>query len=68
MVNEIGESAGKLWNYLAQNPASTLDEAAKCLKVKEPLVLLAAGWLAREEKLVFDSEGKSLKVSVKTGY
>jgi Winged helix-turn-helix domain (DUF2582) len=66
MVHEIGDTAGKLWQYLAENPASTLDDAAKSLKLKDTLVHLAAGWLAREDKLAFEDNGKTFKVSVKS--
>ncbi len=66
MLHDIGDTAGKLWHYLAENPASTIDDAAKSLKLKESLVHMAAGWLAREDKLVFEANGKTFKVSVKS--
>jgi hypothetical protein len=66
MMHEIGDTAGKLLHYLAENPASTLDDAAKSLKLKDTLVHLAAGWLARENKLAFEDNGKTLKVSAKS--
>lgn len=67
MVYEIGETAGKLWQYLAENPWSTLEGVAKSLKVKESLVVLAAGWLAREDKVTFEPNGKGFKLSLKSG-
>ena len=66
MVHEIGDTAGKLWHYLAENPSSTLDDPARSLKSKENLVHRAAGWLAIEQKPVFEPNGKGFKVSLKS--
>jgi hypothetical protein len=65
MVTEIGDSAGKLWHYLGENPSSTLDQAAKALKVRDCVLAMAAGWLAREDKLLFATEGKTVRLSLK---
>jgi hypothetical protein len=51
----MGESAGKLWHYLAENSPSTLGEAAKSLKLEEKVLAMAVGWLAREDMLDFQS-------------
>ena len=64
MINQIGDCAGKLWRYLEEHPSSTLEDAAKSLKEKERVVAMAAGWLAREDKLHFIAEGKALLLSV----
>lgn len=67
MVHEIGNSAGKLWHYLEENPLSTVEDAAKSLKVKENVVAMAAGWLAREDKLDFQLHGKIVRLALKSG-
>jgi hypothetical protein len=64
MVYEIGESAGKAWQYLNEHPGSALEEVNKALKLKENLLHMAIGWLAREGKLSFDERGKTLKLSL----
>jgi hypothetical protein len=66
MVQEIGDSAGKLWHYLEVNPLSTVDEASKSLKLKENVVAMAAGWLAREGKLDFQLDGKIVRLQLKS--
>lgn len=66
MVQEIGESAGRLWHYLAENPLSTIDEAAKGLKLKDNVLAMAVGWLAREDKLYFEVEGKAVRLALKS--
>ena len=65
MVQEIGLNAGMLWHYLEMNPSSTLEDAAKALKVKESLVAMSAGWLAREGKLAFERNAKVVRLSLK---
>jgi len=65
VIQEIGENAGALWRFLADSPASTLEQAAKSLKLKENQIAMAAGWLAREDKLSFEQDGKSVRLSLK---
>ncbi|HKE08918.1 MAG TPA: winged helix-turn-helix domain-containing protein [Candidatus Acidoferrum sp.] len=43
MVHDIDNNAGKLWQFLEENPASTMEDAAKFLKLQENSVVLAAG-------------------------
>jgi hypothetical protein len=66
VVQTIGESAGRLWHYLEENPLATIAEAAKSLKLGDDLAAMAAGWLAREDKLDFQSEGKIIRLSLKS--
>ncbi len=65
MTYEIGESAGRIWQYLNEHPASTLEQINKDLKLDTSLFFMSVGWLAREEKLIFDGEGKKTKLSLK---
>lgn len=48
-----------------ENPFSTIDEAAKGLKVKDSTLAMAVGWLAREDKLEFKVEGKAVRLALK---
>lgn len=64
MINEIGESAGRVWQYVGERAAATPREINKALKLDEALLYMAIGWLAREGKLAFTGEGKSLKISL----
>jgi hypothetical protein len=67
MVHDIGNNAGKLWHYLKENPSSTMEDAAKSLKLQENSIALAAGWLAREDKLTFQRDGKKVRIALKSG-
>ncbi len=64
MIYEIGESAGKVWQYLNEHPASTPEQMGKALRLKESLVYSAIGWLAREGKITFETHGKTTKISL----
>ena len=64
MIYEIGESAGKVWQYLSEHPGSTPEHIGKALKLKESLLYSAIGWLSREGKLSFEEHGKTTKLSL----
>jgi hypothetical protein len=65
MSLEIGEAAGKVWNFLNKKPQSTFDEIYKSLNLDPNLFCMAVGWLAREDKVAFEGEGKKTKFSLK---
>jgi hypothetical protein len=65
MTYEIGEGAGRIWQYLNEHSASTCDHINKDLKLDTSLFFMSVGWLAREDKLIFEGEGKKTKVSLK---
>jgi Winged helix-turn-helix domain (DUF2582) len=62
---EIGEGAGRIWQFLSEHPASTWEQIKKDLKLDTNVFFMSVGWLAREGKLLFDGEGKKTKVSLK---
>lgn len=62
MVQEIGENAGKVWDYLESHPGATIEQIQKELSLKERTVCMSLGWLAREGKLAFENEGKKTKL------
>jgi hypothetical protein len=59
---EIGEAAGCIWRYLAQHGEATLRQLLQGTTLPERMLLMGVGWLAREEKLRFIQEGRSLKL------
>ena len=67
-VSEIGETAGKLWQILDLKGPQTISKLIKELDdVPRDVVMQGLGWLAREEKLEIEEEGRSKTVSLKTG-
>ncbi len=67
MRNQIGANAGEVWRALEQNGKPMDIKAIKkatTLKTEKD-VYAALGWLAKEDKLIFEGEGKDLLVSLK---
>ncbi len=65
MEAEIGKAAGISWQYLEQHGETTLSKLKQGTKVSEQILLMALGWLAREGKLNFVQDRRSLKLSLK---
>lgn len=61
---EIGHVAGAVWRTLSEGGEQTLAALKKSVGAPDDLVVAALGWLAREDKLAFTSNGRSVKVSL----
>lgn len=65
-VEEIGHAAGEVWGALSTgNGGVTLAALKKSVDAPADLVLLALGWLAREDKVEIDATAKTPTVSLK---
>lgn len=64
MLNRIGESAGKVYDYLDSKGEVTLASLKKDLDLKGDLIPLSIGWLAREGKLEVLKKGNSTKIAL----
>jgi hypothetical protein len=62
---EIGHVAGEVWDILHNNGDQTLVALKKSVHAPADLVVAAIGWLAREGKLNFANDGRSVKVSLR---
>jgi hypothetical protein len=66
ITNEtIGATAGQVWSALADNGGQSLAALKKAVGATDDQVLLALGWLAREDKLAFDANGRTITVSLR---
>ncbi len=61
----IGQTAGDVWRVLAERGGQSLAGLKKSLDASDDLVMLAVGWLAREDKLAFETNGRTFSVSLK---
>lgn len=61
----IGESAGEVWRVLAERGPQSLASLKKASDAPGDLVVLAVGWLAREEKLAFETNGRTAIISLR---
>lgn len=55
MKEKIGNNAGLVWNALS-NSAKNLKDVKKETKLTEKDLYAALGWLAREEKVLFEEK------------
>jgi hypothetical protein len=62
---EIGHVAGEVWGALTRNGALTVAALKKEVAAPGDVVAAAIGWLAREEKLNFDTAGRMVKISLR---
>mgnify|MGYP003390738124 len=62
---KIGINAGKLWASLSTNANQTLASLERTTELKRDEVLLALGWLFKEDKVAIETVGNSVKVSLK---
>lgn len=65
-VEEIGLAAGEVWGALSTgNGGVALAVLKKSVDAPADLVLLALGWLAREDKVEIDASGRTPTISLK---
>lgn len=55
---EAGEAAGRVYMYLVSEGPKTYAELVHGMKEKEEALLMALGWLSREDKLEFGEDGR----------
>lgn len=61
----IGHAAGDVWGYLSGGQPRTIAEIKKSVNAPADVVVAAIGWLAREDKLVFVTNGKTVKIGLR---
>ena len=64
-VAQVGETAGMVWNTLSENGPLSLNQLVKKVGQHRDTVMQALGWLAREDKIVFEDDGRSRVVSLR---
>jgi hypothetical protein len=64
-VSHIGDTAGTVWKVLAENGPLSMAKLVKAVGEPRDTVMQALGWLAREDKIWIDEEGRSRVVSLR---
>jgi Winged helix-turn-helix domain (DUF2582) len=59
---EIGATAGKVWNFLHKSGESSLAAVERGVGAPKQLVCMAIGWLAREGKIALRQEKRALQL------
>jgi hypothetical protein len=62
---QVGETAGKVWHTLSSDGPQTISQLEQKLVEPNDALLLAVGWLAREEKVEISREKTNLRVRLK---
>ena len=62
--SQIGNNAGKVWEFLDKNQVSSVFEIMKALSMEKQDVLMALGWLARENKIYFYGDARDFKIAI----
>lgn len=62
MQEEIGTTAGAIWQALNQKGELSLPTLKKQVNANSPVFEWAIGWLAREDKLIITRHEKSYRV------
>lgn len=68
MIEEIGKIAGEIWNFLnLQSKPVNLAKLKKNISVSSNILMMALGWLAREDKLHIEisEDSYEYKISLK---
>jgi hypothetical protein len=64
-VAEIGETAGKVWKVLDTKGPLTIAKLVKEIDGPRDVVMQALGWLAREDKVDIEEDGRTRTVSLR---
>jgi hypothetical protein len=64
MHEEIGTTAGAIWQALKTKGELSLAQLKKDIKGTPPLFDWAIGWLAREGKIVITPAGRSFRIQL----
>jgi len=64
-TTEIGATAGVVWKQLSENGPMDLTKLVKAVGEPRDAVMQAIGWLAREDKLIFEDNGRKRMISLR---
>ncbi len=59
---EIGETAGQVWHLLSDKSPLTIAKLVKEVDAPRDTVMQALGWLAREDKIEIEEDGRTRTV------
>lgn len=63
-VASIGITAGTVWSVLEENGPLSMTRLVRAVDEPKDLVMQALGWLAREDKIFIEEEGRTRVVSL----
>ena len=63
-IESIGAVAGLVWNYIRDHGPVTQSKLSREIDAPRDLVMQSVGWLAREEKIAVEQEGRKKIVTL----
>lgn len=64
-IEQIGETAGVVWRYLDANGPQKITQLVKSIDAPRDTLMQALGWLAREDKISIEEDGRARVVSLR---
>jgi hypothetical protein len=64
-VAHIGDTAGTVWKVLVENGPLSMARLVKAVGEPRDTVMQALGWLAREDKVWIEEDGRTRVVSLR---
>ena len=64
-VDQIGETAGRVWHCLRESGPMSLSKLVKNIEAPRDVVLQAVGWLAREDKIDIEERNRTRVICLK---
>ncbi len=65
VTETVGATAGRVWHTLHEEGELRLSALQKRVDASSPLLHMALGWLAREDKIELAPEGRSYRVRLR---
>lgn len=65
MIETIGDAAGKIWHFLNENGEASVNKVTTETGLSKNDVQRAIGWLAKEDKLNIEMNGRVETLSLK---
>jgi hypothetical protein len=64
-VAHVGKIAGVVWSVLSENGPLSMAKLVKAVGEPRDVVMQALGWLAREDKIQIEEDGRTRVVSLR---
>lgn len=64
LKKDIGIDAGTIWRHLSEKGRLSIHEISELTSYRDGFILMALGWLARENKVHFSEKNEALYVEI----
>jgi hypothetical protein len=64
-IEQIGETAGVVWRHLQAYGPQKITQLVKSIDAPRDTLMQAIGWLAREDKVSIEEDGRARIVSLR---